>query len=95
MLTLYCHTGASLNDRATLKALVGVSMDIPQEPSLHGFFFLFEPASPRGIHGDVSWVVSTPMSPGPVSLHLLALQLKPSLSGLGVKGSARQGWVVD
>ncbi len=31
---------------------------------------------------DVSWVVSTPRSPVPVSLHLLALQLKSSLSGL-------------
>ncbi len=38
------------------------------------------PASPR--HGDESWVGSTPMSPVPASLHLLALQLKPSLSGL-------------
>ncbi len=39
-------------------------------------------ASSRKTHGDVSWVVSTPRSPIPASLHLLALQLKPSLSGL-------------
>ncbi len=39
-----------------------------------------EPASPR--HGDVLWVGSTPRSPVPTSLHLLVLQLKPSLSGL-------------
>ncbi len=32
-------------------------------------------------HGDVSWMGSTPMSPAPASLHLLALQLTPSLSG--------------
>ncbi len=30
------------------------------------------PASPMENHGDVSWVVSTPRSPVPVSLHLLA-----------------------
>ncbi len=41
-----------------------------------------EPASPRENHGDVSWVVSTPRSPVSASLHLLALQLKPSLPGL-------------
>ncbi len=35
-----------------------------------------EPASPRENHGDVSWVVSTPRSPAPAPLHLLALQLK-------------------
>ncbi len=28
--------------------------------------------------GDVSWVVSTPRSPVAASLHLVALQLKPS-----------------
>ncbi len=33
-------------------------------------------------HGDISWVVNTPRSPVPASLRLLALQLKPSLSGL-------------
>ncbi len=33
-------------------------------------------------HGDVSWVVSTPRSPVPASLHLLALQLKLFLHGL-------------
>ncbi len=32
--------------------------------------------------GDVSWVFSTPRPPIPGSLHLLGLQLKPSLSGL-------------
>ncbi len=42
-----------------------------------------EPASQRAKHYDVSWAVSTPRSPVPASLHLLALQLKPSLSGLG------------
>ncbi len=31
---------------------------------------------------EVSWVVSTPRFPVPASLHLLALQLKPSLLGL-------------
>ncbi len=45
-----------------------------------------EPASPRESHGDVSWVVSTPRSPVPVSMYLLALQLKPSLSGLRAPG---------
>ncbi len=43
---------------------------------------VLEPASPRENHGDVAWVVSTPRSPVPASLHLLVLQLKPSLSGL-------------
>ncbi len=43
---------------------------------------VLEPASPRENYGDVSWVVSTPRSPVPASLHLLALQPKPSLSGL-------------
>ncbi len=38
-----------------------------------------EPTSPRENHGDVSWVVNTPRSLVPTSLHLLALQLKPSL----------------
>ncbi len=38
-----------------------------------------EPASPRQNHGDASWVISTPSSSVPVSLHYLALQLKPSL----------------
>ncbi len=32
--------------------------------------------------GVVPWVVSTPRSPVPASLHLVALQLKPSMSGL-------------
>ncbi len=41
-----------------------------------------DPASPRENHCDVSWVVSTPRPPVPASLHLLALQLKPNLSGL-------------
>ncbi len=41
-----------------------------------------EPAPPRENHGDVSWVASTPRPPVSASLHLLALQLKPSLSGL-------------
>ncbi len=36
-----------------------------------------EPASPI-LHGDVSWVGSTPRSTVQASLHLLALQLKPS-----------------
>ncbi len=36
-------------------------------------------ASPKENNGDVSWVIRTPWSPVPVSLHLLALQLKPSL----------------
>ncbi len=40
------------------------------------------PASPGESHGDVSWVGSTPSSPVQASLQLLALQLKPSLSGL-------------
>ncbi len=40
-----------------------------------------EPESPRENH-CVSWVVSTLRSPVPASLQLLALQLKPSLSGL-------------
>ncbi len=39
-----------------------------------------EPASPR--HGNVSWVGSMPRPSVLASLHLLALQLKPSLSGL-------------
>ncbi len=39
-----------------------------------------EPASP--MHDDVSWVGSTPRSPIPASLHLLAMQLKPSVSSL-------------
>ncbi len=34
----------------------------------------------------VSLVVSTPRSPFPALLHLLALQLKPSLSGLSSPG---------
>ncbi len=38
--------------------------------------------SPRGNHGDDSWVVSTPRFPVSASLHFLALQLKPSLCGL-------------
>ncbi len=41
-----------------------------------------DPASPSETNGDVSWVASTPRSPVPVSLHLLALQLKPSRSVL-------------
>ncbi len=41
-----------------------------------------EPASPKRNHGDVSWVVSTSSSQIPASLHLLALLLKLSLSGL-------------
>ncbi len=32
--------------------------------------------------GDASWVVSTPRSPVPAWLYLLAVQLKPSLPGL-------------
>ncbi len=40
------------------------------------------PLSPRENHGDVSWEVSTQRSPVPASLHLLALQLKPSMLGL-------------
>ncbi len=40
-----------------------------------------ELASPRVKHGDVLWVVSTPRPPVPASLHLLALQIKPSVSG--------------
>ncbi len=42
-----------------------------------------EPASSR--HGDVSWVSSTPRYPFSASLHLLALLLKPSVSGLWAK----------
>ncbi len=30
------------------------------------------------LHGDDSWVGSTPFSPVPAPLHLLTLQLKPS-----------------
>ncbi len=41
-----------------------------------------EPASPRAKHGDVSWVVNTPRSSVPTSLHLLALQLKLTMPGL-------------
>ncbi len=46
-----------------------------------------EPASPIGLtgsslHGDASWIGSTPRLPVPVSLYLLALQLKPGLLGL-------------
>ncbi len=41
-------------------------------------------ASPRETHGNVSWVVSTPRSPAPASLHLLALQIKPRLPDLRV-----------
>ncbi len=37
---------------------------------------------PKENHCDVSWIVSTPSSPVLVSLHLLALRLKPSLSSL-------------
>ncbi len=36
----------------------------------------------RRYHGDNSWVCSTPRSPVPASLHLLALHFKLSLSGL-------------
>ncbi len=44
---------------------------------------VLEAAPQKENHGDdVSWVVSTPRSSVPVSLHLMALQLKPSLSGL-------------
>ncbi len=43
---------------------------------------ILEPASLREELDDVSWVVSTPRSPVTASLHLLALQLKPSLCGL-------------
>ncbi len=35
-------------------------------------------------HGDVSWVDSTPRSPVPASLCVLALQLKPKMSGASV-----------
>ncbi len=38
-----------------------------------------------GTHGDVSWVGSPLRSPVLVALHLLALQLKPSLPGLGIE----------
>ncbi len=41
-----------------------------------------EPASLRENRGDGYLVVSTLRSPVPASLHLLALQLKRSLSGL-------------
>ncbi len=41
-----------------------------------------ELASQRENHGNVSWVVRTPKSPIPASLQLLALYLKPRLSGL-------------
>ncbi len=44
-------------------------------------YLYLRPASPRENH-DVSWVASTPRSPVPAPLHLLALPLKPSLSGL-------------
>ncbi len=58
MLTHYCHTGALLNDRTTLKALTGVSIDVlvvryTSRTVPAWFFFLVEPASPRGKHGDV------------------------------------------
>ncbi len=43
--------------------------------------YSLELPSPREKLGDASWVVRTPGSPVPASLHLLALQLKPSLSG--------------
>ncbi len=43
---------------------------------------VLEATSPREKLDDVSWVVSTPGSPVPTSLHLLALKLKPSLAGL-------------
>ncbi len=43
------------------------------------YLLVLEAASPREKLGDVSWVVSTPRFPVPASLHLLALQLKPSL----------------
>ncbi len=43
---------------------------------------LVELESPREIHYDVFWVVSTPRSPVPASLHLIALELKLSLLGL-------------
>ncbi len=51
------------------------------------YLLVLEAASPREKHGDISWVVSTPRSPVPLSLHLLALQLKPSLSGWKVPES--------
>ncbi len=38
-------------------------------------------SAPSGVD-NVSWVDSTPRSPVPTSLHLLALHLKPSLPGL-------------
>ncbi len=41
------------------------------------YLLVLEPASPREKHGDASWIGSTPRSPVPASLHLLALQLKP------------------
>ncbi len=41
-----------------------------------------EQATPKDKRGDVSCVVSTPRSPDPAPLHLLALQIKPSLAGL-------------
>ncbi len=41
-----------------------------------------EATSPWARCSVVSWVVSSPRSPVSASLHLLALQLKPSLSGL-------------
>ncbi len=45
-------------------------------------FTRVEQAPPREDHDDGSWVVNTPRSPVPTWLHLLVLQLKPSLSGL-------------
>ncbi len=48
------------------------------------------PASPR--HGGVSWVASTLRSPVEASLHLLALQLKPRLSGLSAGASTLVFW---
>ncbi len=39
----------------------------------NGHKLVLEEASPRESHGDVSWVVSTPRSPIPASLHLVAL----------------------
>ncbi len=55
---------------------------IPRKVSLALSIDNLESAPPRENHGDVSWVVCTPRSPVPASLHLLALQLKPSLPGL-------------
>ncbi len=57
----------------------GIISDTNVVPSTH-FYILtctwgaihtgrVEPASPRENHGDVSWVVSTPRSPAPASLH--------------------------